>query len=102
MTSLENQAAVCLCGHCEYLHKPNHSCGRFCRCKKYVPDPRRTANLSVTLSADLLYRFKNQVMLRHGLRKGGLSLEVERALRKYLGEYVTELMTNKEWQENNR
>ena len=100
MTRLENPV-VCQCGHYLDIHVNTHNCGRHCKCQKFVPNSERSANLSVTLPADLLYRFKNHVMLRHGVRKGGLSLEVEYALRKCLGD-VKEPELHSEWKENNR
>jgi len=102
MTSLENPS-ICTCGHHIDIHY-ERKCGYWCDCNKtkFVPDPKTKVIINVTLPGDLVYKFKNSVLLRHGLRKGGLSLEVEYALRRYLGEDVKEPELLAEWKENNR
>jgi hypothetical protein len=98
---------ICICGHAHELHKNGEGqCGpcpgRFpCNlsCKKYVPNPKQRAILSVNIPAILCERFKNHVGLKHGHKKGSLSFEVERALREYLGEKDLDVfMNDKEWQ----
>lgn len=102
MTRLENPS-ICTCGHRIDIHY-EHKCGYWCDCnkRKFVPDPKEKVIINVTLSGDIAYKLKNHVMLRHGTRKGGLSLEIEYAIRKYLGEDVEEPELYNEWKENNR
>ncbi|MGC2425598.1 MAG: hypothetical protein WA421_01070 [Nitrososphaeraceae archaeon] len=47
--------------------------------------------------------FKNLVLLRHGLTKGALSLEVERALKEHMSEKdLNVFVSDKQWQEVHR
>ena len=91
MTSISNNTVFCTCGH-QYsihnysIHGHNNICDQGCNCKKYTPDPKQKAILSVTISGITMNNLKNLVLLRHGLTKGALSFEVERALKEYMSE----------------
>jgi hypothetical protein len=95
MTAISIECLVCVCRHAEYFHDKGKGCNpKECHCKKFTADPRRKEILSIAISAITAYKFKNFVTLKHGLKKGGLSFEVERALREYMGEKDLDVMIN--------
>jgi hypothetical protein len=121
MTRIILENSACICGHLEDFHNKNDGCAigwvrtntgetklavlrnRHCDCKKYTPDPKNKVVLSVTISAVLAHKFKNYVTLMHGFKKGGLSFELERAIRQFMGEEnIDVFIDDKEWQEYNK
>ena len=63
----------------------------------------RKIRLSVNISIECNEKFRSLVRLRHGLKQGALTFEVERALRQYLGEKDLDVLINdKEWQVFNK
>jgi hypothetical protein len=104
MTAITLESPACVCGHLEYLHDSDKRCDpSYCHCRKFTIDPERKVIISVSLPAITAHKFKNFVTLKHGFKKGGLSFEVERALREYMGEKDLDVFTDdNEWKEFNR
>jgi hypothetical protein len=88
---------ICTCGHVPELHENGGFCPG-CSCRKYKPNPSQKSILSATISTITYKKFRNYVALRHGLKKGAISFEVERVLREYMGDKNLDvLMNDKEW-----
>jgi hypothetical protein len=69
-----------------------------CSCRRYTPDTNQKVILSVAISSITAKKFRNHARLRHGLKKGALSFEVEKALREAMGENnIDVFMNDKEW-----
>jgi hypothetical protein len=104
MTAITLECLGCVCGHADYLHIDGKKCKPTrCPCKKFTLDPERNEILSITISAITAHKFKNFVVLKHGFKKGGLSFEVERALREYMGEENLDVYINdNEWKQHNK
>jgi hypothetical protein len=97
MVLQSNFPTLCICEHDPDLHENGEFCTG-CSCRKYSPNDKQKVILSVAISSITSQKFRNFVSLRHGYKKGGLSFEVERALREIMGEKNLDvLMDDKEW-----
>jgi hypothetical protein len=51
-------------------------------------------NIQGRISRECYYKFRNLIILRHGLTQGSISFELERALHQYMGEKVLDVLIN--------
>jgi hypothetical protein len=106
--NIENLGLICICGHGRGHYSGRDHCeDETCYCAEFVADKKRNLtdkmNIQGKVSRECYYKFRNLIILRHGLAPGSISFELERALRQYMGEKDLDVfIDDKDWQEYNK